>query len=154
MPRQVFEEQYKVHFLPACADISAPTQAEITAGTDLSTFVTKDGVQIGTSNQRVSVGDISTTFDGEIMGSWGANLAVSFFKDDTTDTAWTTLPRGTAGFLLIALFGSTAATEPAYVFPIECGQRELPTSAANERQSFTVPMAVTGAPDLDSVIAA
>lgn len=154
MARVVFEEQYKIHFLPAVASIAAPTQAEITAGTDLTAFVPKDGVQIGTSNQRVKTDDISTTFDSEIMGSWGSNLAIKFFKDDAADTAWTTLPRGTTGFIVIAPYGSTAATEVGFVFPIECGQRELPTSAANERQSFTVPMAVTDTPDLDAVFAA
>lgn len=154
MARIVFEEKYQIHWLPACASIAAPTQAEITAGTEITSFVPKDGVNIGTSNNRVSTADISTKFDSEIMGSYGNSLSLKCFKDDATDTAWDLLLKDAVGFLVIAPYGSTAATEVGYVFPVQCGQPELPTSAANERQTFTSPMAVTSTPDMRAVFAA
>ena len=160
MARIVFEEKYKVIFAPTVASVSAPTVANLTAGEDLTAFVPKDGVQPGVGNNRVSTAAIDTKFDSEIMGSWGSQLAITFFKDDTADDAWDALPRGTTGYIVILPFGGSgvagapAASDPAYVWPVESGAPNLPQSAANERQTFTIEFAVTDEPSFTASVAA
>lgn len=148
MARLVFEENYKVYWLDAApADPAAPTVAEITAGTDVTSFIPKDGFAPGVTNNRVSAGDLSTAFDAEIMGSHGAQLQVTAFMDDGTNTAFDTFGvRGATGcFVAIWDGGGPVASSKAFVWPyVESGTPSLPTTAANERQTFTAEFAVGG----------
>jgi hypothetical protein len=148
MPRIVFEENYEVYWLDAApADPAAPTVAELTAGDDITSYIPKDGFAPGVSNNRVAAGDLSTAFDAEIMGSHGAQLSVTAFLDDTTNTAFDTFGvRGATGaFVAIWDGGGAAAGSKAFVWPyVEAGSPTLPTTAANERQTFTADFAVGG----------
>lgn len=164
MARIVFEEQYRVRFVPTITNKAAPTVAQLTAGTDITSLVAKDGVNFGTSENVVDTSDISTAFDSQTIGSWGASLTLTFFKDDGTDTAWDLFPRGTSGFIVIAPFGfggpagtktsSPIAGDKLYVFPIVAQQPQLSPSAANERQTFTSTFPSTSEPEYRAVTAA
>ena len=85
MARLVFDGNYKVYWLDtAPADSSAPTVAEITAGTDLTSFIPKDGFKSGVSNNRVSGGSLDERFMDESMGTWSSQLSIDFFLDKVT----------------------------------------------------------------------
>lgn len=153
MGKLIFDGNYGVHFVPSVANISAPTTTEIDGGTDLTSYTPKDGVSPGVNNNRVSTGDLSTAFDAEVMGTWGSQLAIEFFKDDVNDLAWDTLPRGTSGYIVIAPFTQDPAVgDPVYVWQIETGTSEPMASASNENQRFNVPFACQDA-DLRAAVA-
>jgi hypothetical protein len=160
MARLAFEENYRLRFVPTITNKAAPTVAQITAGTDITTLVSKDGVQYGTSENKVSTADIATAFDSETIGSWGASLQLTFFKDDVSDTAWDLFVRGLVGFIVIAPYGFTganntpAAANKVYVFPVITQQPQIAPSAANERQTFMSSFAVTSPPEYRAVVAA
>lgn len=153
MAKAPFDARMGVWFAPTVADISAPTTTEIGNGTDLTAFTSKAGVTFGVDNQTIDIGDLSTTFNAEIMGNHGASLSLELFRDDATDTAWDTLPQGTNGYIIVQPFSQTAAVgESAMVFQVETGEREPNASAANEAQKFTSESAVQ-AIDLDATVA-
>ena len=155
MPRILFEENTTLWWVPTIANTNTPTAAEINAGVNLTSFVPKDGIKFGISNNRVSIAAIDSAFDAEIMGSHAAALTVDFFRDDTTDTAWTTLPRRSVGHFVIRLRGTGAATagQSVMVFPVQTGQRIPNDSAANEKQRFTVETAVHSEPRFTATVA-
>lgn len=153
MAKAPFDGVMGVWFATTVADITAPTTTEIGNGTDLTAFTSKAGVTFGIDNQRIDIGDLSTTFNAEIMGNHGAQVSLELFRDDTTDTAWDTLPQGTNGYLIVQPFNQTATVgEEAMVFQVESGEREPNASAANEAQKFTSEFAVQ-AIELDAVVA-
>jgi len=149
MAAQVFEGQYTVTWVTTIADKTAPTDSEITAGTDLTSFVTKDGVRLNSRFNRVDSATIDETFDAQLPGSTGADVEVRFKMDDTTDTPFSTLGTyGTAGFLVVGHFGASADTagDEVSVFPAATGDPQIQNSAANEQQSWVCPLAITSAP--------
>lgn len=149
MARLVFDDNYTVLWMDTPpADAASITQAEVTAATDVTKWITKDGFAPGVTNSRVAAGDLSTTFDAELMGTHGAQLSVTAYLDDVdaSNVAYDTFGvRGTTGAFVVAWTGSTAAAAPAFVWPyVEAGSPSLPTTAANERQTFTQEFAVGG----------
>lgn len=157
MARLVFDNKMHIYWLDTNpADLDAPTAAEIGAGTDITTFVPKDGVKFGVSNSRVDGGDISTVFTAESMGTWNSQVSLTIFLDDDTNTAWDLFAAyGTTGCLVICPFAAAAATEKCYVFPTAQTGTPVPMdSAANERQKATIEFAVGAEPQFDGVVAA
>lgn len=157
MARLVFDGKHHIYWLPANpADLDAPTVAEIAAGDEITSFIPKDGVQYGISNNRVDGGDISTIFGGESMGTWTSQVSLTIFLDDDTNTAFDLLgAHGVSGCLVITPFEAAAATAKCYVFPTaETGAPVLGNSAANERQKATIELAIGSEPQFDGVVAA
>lgn len=163
MATPVFEEQYVVIFSPTPpADPAAPTATEVnTTTTNITALMTKDGFNPNTSENMVDTGTLDTAFDSQVPGSWGSSLALRFKKDDTTDTAWDLFPRGTAGAIYIAPYGLSgvggiaAVGDKLYVWPdVQAQQPQLPPSAPNEQQSFTVTFAVGSPPEYYAEVAA
>ena len=153
MPRVVFDGKYQVLVSETIADADLnPTSAEIAGATDITAYIPKDGVQYGATNNRVATGDLSTLFDSEIMGTYGYQVTLTMFRDDTSDTAWETFTHKAQRYLIVSPFGDADTGAPVHVFPVEAGQRELANSAANERQTFMVPFAVTDEPNLDASV--
>ena len=152
----VYEGVYHIDWLDSDpTDPAAPTSAEIEGGTDLTDFVTKDGVNPSITNNRVDKASIADTFDAQVMGSWGAQLAITFFKERAGETtAYDELgSRGVTGCVIITPGGAAASSGEAYVYPsVETGTPVFPASASNEEQKFTVEFASELAPVLDAVI--
>jgi hypothetical protein len=157
MARIVFDGNFKVFWLDtAPGDAAAPTVAEITAGTDITSFVPKDGFKLGVSNNRVSGGSLDESFLDESMGTWTSALAVDAYLDDTTNTAYETIGvRGATGAIVAIPVGGNVATKKAYVWPdVEAGTPIPMDTAENARQKFTAEFAVRQAPELHATIAA
>lgn len=159
MARLVFDSNYLVAWLDtAPADASAPTVAEITAGTDITAFIPKDGFKPGVTNNRVTGGDLSELFMDESMGTWSSQLTIDFYLDKVTadNTADDTFVQGATG-AVVAIWdgGGNAAGSKCYVWPdIECGESVPMDSAENTRQKKTADIAVRQAPDFHAVVAA
>lgn len=150
MSRLPFDGKYKVYWLDtAPADPTAPTVAEITAGTDMTSFIPKDGFKSGMSNNRISGGSLDELFMDESMGTWSSQLSIDFYLDDTTNTAHDTFVQGATG-AVVAIWdgGGNVAGSKCFVWPdVECGQPVIADTAENARQKATAEFAVRQAPE-------
>lgn len=157
MSRVIPNEQSYLAFLPAVADISAPTVAEISAGTDLTSFLIS--LNASTQGNTVPTPDISTLFETSIPGTVQASLTADFYRDDTADTAWTTLPRATTGFFVVQRYGATPGVDPGSgdeveVWPVSVVSRTMSNMANNTAMTFTVTCSVPEVPDEAATVAA
>ena len=107
----------KVWFLPAVSNLAAPTSAEFTAGTDITSAVA--GVSgFSISNAPIATPDLATSFDSQIDGTDTAEDSRLTFYDDTVDTVLrTALAKGTNGYIVLCPYG-TVATKRCEVWPV------------------------------------
>lgn len=102
----------KVFFVPTIATTSAPTAAEVNAGTNLTATIA-DIAGFSYTNQAIAVPDWGDNFDSKISGiDQAADSTLHIYEKRTTNTGRTTLAKGTAGYLVI-LFAGTAGATPA-----------------------------------------
>lgn len=158
MGRLPFDGNTKVYWGASVpTNKNAPTVAEIGAMTDITTFVTKDGLGYNPRIARVNAGNISTEFEAENMGTWGIGTSLRIQLDDTTNTAanlFTT--HATAGVLVVIWNAGTASPaigDKAYVIPAEASIAIPNNSATNELQTSSIELAVTSEPDLSATVA-
>lgn len=172
MSRLVFDENYRIFHNPE--PLVLDIQVDETTGArfyevptgwfddadteEITVFVPKDGFAPGTSNNRVDGGDLSTKFNGESMGTWSSQLAVTAFMDDGAgaddNLAYNRLGHhGAGGSIVVVPFGEAEADALAYCWPdLEAGVPSHPTTARDERQKFTAEFAVRKEPSFKSVI--
>lgn len=157
MARSVYEGRTNVYWATSVSNKNAPTVAEITAAVALTNFVTKDGVAPNLTTNNVDSSTIAETFDAQTVGSYGADFSLTMFRDDSADTAWNTMVRGTNGFLIIdrvRVSGTLpSAGHKVEVWPAQINQRVMQNSASNEQQKFDVKFAITSAPNDNATVA-
>ena len=160
MPRYVHEGNTKVAFVPTIASKTAPTVAELGAGTDISTLLTKDGLQTPDSQNMVDSSTLADTFDAQRVGSWGGSITLTGFRDSVAanDDLWDLAVYGTEGFLVVRrglpYDDAWAAAQNVEVYPIEFHEPVMNQTGANEEARFTVACAVTGQPAKRATVAA
>lgn len=165
MARKQFTGTGKLYVVPtiASATLAAVTIAEITAGTNLTPWLSRDGIsERGAEGATVDVADATSMWDKTAAGTSGAGLELTFFRDSLAadDDAWTALPQGTSGYFVIAPFGFTgtagapAATDRIEVWPFEVSSRRNLAIAANEAQKFTVSCAIPNEPNVAAAVTA
>lgn len=140
-------------FVPTIADTSAPTQAEVTAGTPLSKAVaTIDGWDF--ANSRISQPVLAYKFSPQIDGEQTAgDASMTLLEDDgTTDVdssalaaAYTALTDGASGFMVLAPVG-TASGKKVEVWPIKVLGNNRVWSTDNAMAQYKVDFAVTNPP--------
>jgi hypothetical protein len=157
MARQVYEGKTNVYWLTSLSNKNAPTVAEITAGVALTNFVSKDGVEVNINSNNVDSATIADTFDAQVTGSWGADVTITMFRDNTADTAWNTCVYGTNGFLVIDRFRASGVLpsvgNKVEVYPAQMHQPSPENSASNQVVRFTEKFAVTAQPVLSATVA-
>ncbi len=104
--------------MPTIAVKTAPTRAELNAGTNLSPDLY--GVSGFTvKSDAVPTPDISTRFVGQIPGRITADdSSITMYMDPTGVDARTLMPRDTAGFV-VRLEGGDVAGRKLDVFPVK-----------------------------------
>ena len=154
MSRTIFEKNWKTYFCLAIANKAAPTLAEILAGTHLSPYIAKDGVELPDGQNYVDSATIEDDFDAQEVGSWGGGpVSLTMFRDDDDESdAYDLIVRGTRGFLVFSPFGVPTYGSPVHVFPVAMHEPVLLPPAANEMQKFKAGFAVTGAPAMRAVV--
>lgn len=150
----------KVVFAPA-ATLTAPTQAQINAGTVLTaaggTLIDALAEMNGweTNPDNVDVPDVQSKFVGQIVGQTKApNPSTLHYDNDAAATIRTALAEGTAGFMIIMRYGQGVGKR-AEVYP--CTVSSLNDSQVDNKNNaamFTVTYAVTSAPSKVAVQAA
>jgi hypothetical protein len=157
MGQYAFDTLTRVDWVVTLSSTTAPTAAQLNAGTNLSTLVTKDGVNVSLSNNKVSTATIATITDTEVPGSTGASVTLTGLRDDSADTFWNLAVYNTAGFVVIrrGILYSTSysAAQKVEVYPAKMFNPIPAPSAANTSQTFTVEFAVTGEIQLKATVA-
>lgn len=150
----------RVAFVPTIAAIAAPTVAELNAGSLLQSVITADGL-VGYEPETADVDttSLASTFDTKTIGRdafTGTMLRIK--KQDGTDTAYTTLTRGTQGYVVVRRDSletvAWAAGDNVEVYPIICGQTKRLSPEANTVARYEVPTKIRSAPELRAVVAA
>lgn len=163
MPGLVHDGMYKVTWVTTIANQAAPTVAELGAGIDLECQVTPDGLGREASDESVDTSRLCSVFTTQQVGRTSFEVSLTLVRLDESvvgveDEAYHTLGKGTRGFLVVRdnLPSGTAyaASQELEVYPVQAGTRSKAAPAANELQTFTLPLMVTGDPSLAAVVAA
>lgn len=158
MSRIIPNENSWIGFATSVASISAPTAAEITAAINLTPYVIS--INASSRGNTVPTPSFDTLFETSIAGTVQATFDADFYRDDTDDLAWLTLPRATNGFFVISRFGGTGtgnkpiATDIVEVWPTLIVSRTMANMSNNTVLTFTASASVPREPDEDAVVAA
>lgn len=164
LPGLVHDGMYRVSWVPAIVNINAPTVSELNHADAirLECQATPDGLARDASDESVDTSRLCSLFSTTQVGRTGFEASVTLVRldereDDVEDVAYNTLRKGVRGFLVIrdnlAAEVAWAAGQEVEVYPAQCGTRTKAAPAANEQQTFTVPMNITAAPALYAAVA-
>lgn len=147
------ENSYIGFVIAPIADIEAPTAAVVTGAVDLTSFIS--GLNFAAQGNVVPTPNLATLFETSIEGTSQATATMDCYRDDTTDTAWETLPRRTNGFVIISRFGGKPSTigDACEVWPVRVSSRTNANLTNNTPATFTVTFAVVKEPAEDAVVA-
>ena len=141
----------EVFWVVTVSDYTAITAAEINAGTDLSTFV-RNMPDLPRTANLVDVSTIDSKFEKRQVGTRGGDVAsLEILRDDSADTAYTTLTEDTAGYLVLgrkgwATAGTAATNDEVDVFPMTIASVADGTPGRNEPDFAVGEMAITDDP--------
>lgn len=133
-----------------------PTGAEVTAAVNLTPFVMS--INATTQGNVLPTPAFDSLFETSAVGTSTATFTGDFYRDDTTDTAWTTLPRKTKGFFIISRFGGLGALhkpitgDTVEVWPTIVVARSMAGMANNTLQTFQVTCAINKEPNEAAVV--
>jgi hypothetical protein len=133
------------NFLPAIATLSAPTRAEINAGTDLTPQVSAFG-NWGILASAVNTPDLASTFVPTIPGLITVDgSTIDMYADSTSNDVRTLLPRNTVGFILMLPEGDVP-TRKMDVFPVKVMSIEKLASIGGNPATISINFSVTSLP--------
>lgn len=161
MARFIPDGVLKITLAPAVADMTAPTLAEVTAGDDATGFLRALSTPL--EGSVVDISDVSSRFNKTTAGTYGGQEAtMEFYRDDeqTNDTIWNLLARGTTIFAIIARRGGSGVDgaidtgDYVDVWKLEVITRNPADYSRNEPTGFVVSCAVPEEPQEDVTVAA
>lgn len=134
--------------------VDAPKVADVTGAVDLTHLTAS--LNASAQGNEVPTPSFDSLFETSIVGTSKGSFSGDFYRDDTTDTAWTTLPRGTKGYFIITRFGGkpTTAADKCEVWPVTVISRSMANMSNNTVETFTVTCSVPEVPGEDAVVAA
>lgn len=163
------EGNVKAVFVPALADVDAPTVAELTGGVDISCYLMPDwdgptATQNTGEDRRFCSRE---TFTRLGRNQWEISPLVYTYlpqelgtPGDPANEVYEALTPNTTGYLAIAYgkdpANAFAAADVVDVFPVEAGVQVKQARGTDEFAPLTVTqaLAVTGVPNLDGAVAA
>lgn len=144
----------KWYFCSSIANKSAPSRAELNAGTDLTGEVNSvEGWTV--SSELIEVPDANTAFKSKIPGAISAeDSSLTLYADASGSDVRTLLPRNTAGFI-VRLGGGDTAGRKMDVFPVKVSSvSKMFGSTEEEGARVTIQFAITSEPAEDVTIPA
>ena len=155
MPRTISNGEVRIWWATTVSDPSAPTAAEITAGTEITGFISSLDTPLDGNAPDAS--DLSSAFNKTVAGKFGGNVSAQMYRDDTTDTAFGLFPRGTTGYLIIRRFGGStvahAMGDEVDVWYCRVITRSDVALDDESVQAFTVEMAALDEPNIAVTVA-
>lgn len=146
----VVDGTVKVGWVTTLSSLTSPTATQITAGVDLESFITPDGLQPTESDEMIPTSALNSTFSTEKIGRTTVELAITFKHQGLANVPWTTFASRPAGYLVvrygIAATTDWAASQKVDIYPCTAGDRQPVAGAANEVAKFTVPFFLTASP--------
>jgi hypothetical protein len=140
----------KVYFVPTITTLTAPTVAQITAGTRLDQQLAEvTGFEF--ANQAIDAPDMGSSFVGKVTGEdQVTNSTMTFYEDDTTNAIRTALPKGTTGYIVFFPAG-TAGANPAIndkceTWPVQVASSSRKYSVGNEAAQYVIAFTNTAGP--------
>jgi hypothetical protein len=149
----------RVSWVPTIANIAAPTTTELNAGLILTFLITRDGLMgFEPTTAKVDNSSIGDIFDISTTGTDSfADSGFRLKKQTGTDTAYTTLVKGTAGYVVIRrdIDRNTAyaSAQKLEVYPAVCGRRKRLAPEKDTVTRYEVPIFITSEPNIDAAVA-
>ncbi len=160
MSRIVPDGFLKVHIVDAIAVLTAPTIGEISAGTEVTPFLTPAGLDTPEEGTDADISNLSSARDQSIPATIGGELTGEYYRDDAADDAWDNQARLTITHVVVARFGGSGAdnaiiaTDVVEVYPVRISQRSPSRAVRGEAMRFVVNYALSGDPELTATVAA
>jgi hypothetical protein len=134
----------KVYWVTTIATYTAPTRAELNAGTDLSAEIAEmSGFSV--TSDTVDTPDLSTRFTAKIPGRITADdCSISFYASSNSSDVRTVLPRDTAGFVVLCWEGDVTG-QKMDVYPAKV-TASAPDGAMEDPEKINVQFAITKIP--------
>lgn len=134
----------RVWWVTTLSSLTSPTATQISAGVDLTSFITKDGLDVQPDQSMVDTTSLLSTTETEDLGM--AKVATTLtMKRASTDTAWTTFAANPSGYLVIrrgvAVATAATAAQKCEVYTARAANRIPIKPTANEVEKFTVTLA-------------
>lgn len=149
----------RVFWVAAISNQSGPTVAELNAGLALQSLITADGLEgFEASTSDVDNTALNSTFDTLTIGRDKYSGTMLRLKKQTVgaDTAFTTLVRGAAGYIVIRrdIAETTAwtTTQKCEVYPVVCGQTRRLKPEGNTLTRWEIDTKITSAPSLTATV--
>lgn len=151
--RYIHPETIKCYWVAAIANTSAPSRAELNAGTDLTAEVA-DAAGWEVSAERQAVPDAGTQFTARISGRINpGDSQITFWADKQTNDIRDLLSRGDVGHI-VWLWGGDVAGQKMDVFPVEVSAIGKPVQIGGEPARIMVDFSVRKLPAEDVTIPA
>jgi hypothetical protein len=149
----------RVAYVPTIANIAAPTTTELNAGILLQSVMTPDGLTgFEASTADVDNSALNSTFSTVTIGRDSfSGTKLTFKKQATGDTTYSTLLRGVTGYIVVRRYiAETTAwtsTQIVEVFPVIFGQTRNLAPTANSVTKWEVDTKITATPNIRAAVA-
>lgn len=147
----------KVGWVTTLSSLTSPTATQITAGVDLESFLTPDGLAIELGDDEVDVSALNSTFSPTKPGRGTVSIELTFKDQGQANAPWTTFASRPAGYLVVRYGVATttdwAASQKVDVYSVKAGDRKPIAPAANEVAKFSVQLFSTADPSFAATTA-
>lgn len=164
IPSTPYDGNVRAVLAPAVADVNAPTAAELTAGIDISCYLTGDGLAIAVDQQSITDERLCSTSTFEKRGRKTHSVDVTYI-DNTNSVAHAAfneareaLDEGSVHYLVtrrnLPYETAFADSQLVRVYPVEAGFPAEVPGEANSVTRTTSKLFVTGDPGIDVAVTA
>lgn len=147
----------KVGWVTTLSSTTSPTAVQITAGVDLESLLTPDGLGIELGDEAVDNSALNSTFSTEKAGRGTVAITLTFKDQGVAAVPWTTFASRPVGFLVVrtGVDATTdwAASQRVDVYSVKAGDRNPIAPAANEVAKFSVQLFSSADPSIASTVA-
>src|SRR4051812_27814938 len=125
---------------------NAPTLAEIGTLVDLTDYIVS--ITANATGNTVPTPRLKSLFETSVPGTSTASFTADMYRDDASDLAWDTLPRGKRGSFVIQRFGGTGtggrptSAQKTEVWPVQVVSRAGSALQSGQAETFTLTCSV------------
>lgn len=147
----------RVQIVSAIASKTAPTVAELNAGTHVTDFVNADGLTVPADQNNIDVRAASENYNAQVPGTFGGAVEITGLRDNTADTLWDLVTYNLARFVVVRRGVPTATAfatgQKVEVYPCMFHEPVPEQIGGDEAARFTISAPCYQAPALKAVVA-